>query len=375
MTRSVPRSPEELAACLREAAASGKRIRLDGNNSKSRLGGPVPEADVHVSTSGLDQVLIFEPRDLTISVGAGVPWKRFTQLLDENGMMVPMDPPFAAEATVGGVVAANSNGPRRRLYGTPRDVVIGMRFATLEGNLVQSGGMVVKNVAGLDMGKLLIGSLGTLAAIAVVNFKLTPKPHGARTFVSEFSSVNEAMALRDRILRGPLQPAAVDLLNPAASQAIGRKQWTLAVAVAGNPEVLRRYREELPGDMLEGEAEDAFWNPVREIAPQFLAAHPEGAVARVSVTLDTVGATMSTLPGKAVARAANGVCYAHVEDAAQAAALLKSNRAILEYGPASRTASLPMWPVKDSGYPIMKKIKRMFDPDHLLNRGRYYGDI
>jgi glycolate oxidase FAD binding subunit len=320
-------------------------------------------------------VLIFEPRELTISVGAGVSWKRFTQLLDENGMMVPMDPPFAAEATVGGVVAANSNGPRRRLYGTPRDVVIGMRFATLEGNLVQSGGMVVKNVAGLDMGKLLIGSLGTLAAIAVVNFKLTPKPPGARTFVSEFSSVNEAMALRDRILRGPLQPAAVDLLNPAASQAIGRKQWTLAVAVAGNPEVLRRYREELPGDMLEGEAEDAFWNPVREFAPQFLAAHPEGAVARVSVTLDTVGATMSTLPGKAVARAANGVCYAHVEDAAQAAALLKSNRAILEYGPASRTASLPMWPAKDSGYPIMQKIKRMFDPDHLLNRGRYYGDI
>ena len=90
--------------------------------------------------------------------------------------MVPLDPPFAEAATVGGVVAANSSGPRRRLYGTARDLVIGMQFATLEGKLVQSGGMVVKNVAGLDMAKLMIGSFGTLAAIAVVNFKLLPMP-------------------------------------------------------------------------------------------------------------------------------------------------------------------------------------------------------
>ena len=97
--------------------------------------------------------------------------------------MVPLDPPFADQATVGGVVAANSSGPRRRLYGTARDMVIGMRFATLEGKLVQSGGMVVKNVAGLDMAKLMIGSFGTLAAIAVVNFKLVPMPEAERSFL------------------------------------------------------------------------------------------------------------------------------------------------------------------------------------------------
>ncbi len=121
-------------------------------------------------------MLEYEPRDLTISVEAGLPWREFTSLLAANRQMVPLDPPFAADATVGGVVAANSSGPRRRLYGTARDLVIGMRFATLEGKLVQSGGMVVKNVAGLDMAKLMIGSFGTLAAIAVVNFKLLPAP-------------------------------------------------------------------------------------------------------------------------------------------------------------------------------------------------------
>ena len=100
--------------------------------------------------------------------------------------MIPLDPPFsdrAAEraafserATMGGIVAANTSGPRRRLYGSARDMVIGMTFATLEGKLIRTGGMVVKNVAGLDMGKLMIGSFGTLAAIATLNFRLYPSP-------------------------------------------------------------------------------------------------------------------------------------------------------------------------------------------------------
>src|SRR5207245_9644671 len=96
---------------------------------------------------------------------------------------VPLDPPLSGAATIVGILSANSSGPRRRLYGTARDLVIGMKFATLEGKLVQSGGMVVKNVAGLDMGKVMIGSFGTLAAIAVVNFKLLPMAAAEATFL------------------------------------------------------------------------------------------------------------------------------------------------------------------------------------------------
>src|SRR5437764_6645123 len=111
--------------------------------------------------------------------------------------MSTLDPPCGAEASVGGVLASNSSGPRRRLYGTARDLVIGMQFATLEGKLVQVGGMVVKNVAGLDMGKLLIGSFGTLAAITTVNFKVQPCPEVERSFVVPFSSLDHAFAARD----------------------------------------------------------------------------------------------------------------------------------------------------------------------------------
>ena len=183
----APSNSAELADALRAAASAGQTIALAGNSSKRRMAGPVEPADVAISTLSLRGVLQYEPHDLTISVDAGLAWRELTRLLAEHRQMVPLDPPFADDATVGGVIAANCSGPRRRLYGTARDLVIGMQFATLEGKLVQSGGMVVKNVAGLDMAKLMIGSFGTLAAIAVVNFKLQPMPEVERSFLLPFA--------------------------------------------------------------------------------------------------------------------------------------------------------------------------------------------
>src|SRR5207253_9710732 len=124
---------------------------------------------------------------------------------------IPLDPPFAANATIGGIVASNGSGPRRRLYGTARDLVIGMKFATLEGKLIQSGGMVVKNVAGLDMGKIMIGSFGTLAAIAGVDFKLLPRPAAEASLLLSFETLDDAIATRDRVLTGAMAPVAIDL--------------------------------------------------------------------------------------------------------------------------------------------------------------------
>jgi glycolate oxidase FAD binding subunit len=176
MDKLLPRSAEELAATLADAAAGNRQIRLGGAFSKDRMAGPITPADVIVSTSAMTRILQYEPRDLTISVEAGMKWCDLTSTLAANRQMIPLDPPFFETATVGGVTAANTSGPRRRGFGTARDVVIGMKFATLQGKLVSSGGMVVKNVAGLDMAKLMIGSFGTLAGIGVVNFKLAPAP-------------------------------------------------------------------------------------------------------------------------------------------------------------------------------------------------------
>ena len=137
---------------LASAAAKKQTITLGGAFSKRLMGGPVEPSDVTLSTAAMGRVLQYEPRDLTISVEAGMRYADLSSVLAQNRQMIPLDPPFANNATIGGIVAANSSGPRRRLYGTARDLVIGMKFATLEGKLIQSGGMVVKNVAGLDMG-------------------------------------------------------------------------------------------------------------------------------------------------------------------------------------------------------------------------------
>ena len=175
-----------------------------------------------------------------------MPMRELAACWPQNRQMIPLDPPFADTATIGGVLAANSSGPRRRLYGTARDLVIGMKFATLEGKLVQSGGMVVKNVAGLDMGKLMIGSFGTLAAIAVVNFKVHPQARSwSARFLLSFDTLDDAIAARDRILKGVLQPAAIDLLNPAAAGAARRRPLPAGGAGGGNAAAVERYQREI----------------------------------------------------------------------------------------------------------------------------------
>src|SRR5579863_9481468 len=215
-----PESPADLAEALGSASSRRQTVQLGGHFSKQNMAGPAIASDVTISTGALRRVRQYEPGDLTISVEAGMSYCELSRLLAEHRQMLPLDPPYSDAATIGGVVAANTTGPRRA-YGTVRDMVIGMQFATLEGKVVQSGGMVVKNVAGLDMSKLMIGSFGTLAAIAVVNFKLVPAPEAERNFLLPFASAADAVGARDRILASPLQPSALDLLNPGAAAAFG----------------------------------------------------------------------------------------------------------------------------------------------------------
>ena len=374
-----PESPEQLAEILRESVSSGKTICLAGNSTKNRMAGPIRESEVSISTARLNRLRQYEPADLTVSVEAGMPWAELSRILAANRQMIPLDPPFTDGATVGGVLAANTSGPRRRLYGTARDLVIGMTFAMLDGKLIDSGGMVVKNVAGLDMGKLLIGSFGTLAAIATVNFKLWPMPIQRRTFVLKFATMQEAIARRDAILSSALQPAAIDLLNPNGAARISEQAWTLLVEAGGSHSLVERYTRAIPdATVLEGDAQDSLWLRVREFVPSYLAAHPEGTVVRASATLSGLPALLGETEAALIARAGSGVCYACFPSP-QAASRWQTNgmRGVIEFAPQSLRADHPeaLWPHIDSGFAIMEKVKKMFDPGLLLNRGRLYGRI
>jgi glycolate oxidase FAD binding subunit len=385
----VPEGGEELAQCLAEAAARKQQITLLGHSTKGRMAGAIAPSDVTISSAGLNHVLLYEPRDLTISVGAGISYCELSRVLAEHRQMIPLDPPFSecgaysdgaalpGRATMGGIVAANTSGPRRRLYGSARDMVIGMTFATLEGKLIRSGGMVVKNVAGLDMGKLLIGSFGTLAAIATLNFRVYPMPIGTRTFVQDFEQIADVMAARDAVLKSRLQPAAIDIVKSSGD-------YRLAVQAGGSAAVLNRYTRELVRmRVLEGVEEEAFWRGIREATPQFLRAYPEGAVLRVSCVLSDVGRVLEALPAQAIARAGSGVCYGYFERAADLNAALRIppvGASLVEFAPPDfrQNAGLQnalLWPQPGSDFAMMKKIKQMFDPQGLLNRGRLYGRI
>ena len=352
------------------------------------MAGPVEPSDTEISTIGLRRLLQYEPNDLTASVEAGMRWSELERLLAGHRQMVPLDPPFSETATVGGVIAANSSGPRRRLYGTARDMVIGMRFATLEGKLVQSGGMVVKNVAGLDMAKLMIGSFGTLAGIAVVNFKLVPMPETERSFLLPFDSASEAIAARDKVLGGALQPSALGLWNPAAGATIGNRAWILAVRAGGNQAVVDRYEHELApfgdGVALDNDRQQTLWRHIAEFTPQFLARHADGAVVRASCTLKEVENVMASFDGPALARAGSGVCYGYFERCDDAAGWLgeaakRGWRALMEFAPEERKKTFDLWPAAEGTLPpgleMMRRIKALFDPSNLLNRGRLYNRI
>jgi glycolate oxidase FAD binding subunit len=340
MTAFCPESPVQLAESLRAWASEHRTICLGGRFSKDRLAGRPCPAAVTISTRSMNRLLKYDPRDLTVSVEAGMSWADLERTLHERGQMLPLDPGWVAESTVGGVVAANLSGPRRRLYGTARDMIIGMTFATLEGKLVNSGGMVVKNVAGLDMAKLMIGSFGTLAGIATINFKVFPIPAESRTFAMEFETAAEAFAQRDRILQSVLQPAAIDVINWPS-------RFRLLVRAGGSRRVVDRYARELADANVE---DDSIWDEIREFTPRFLAVNPHGAVVPIVSKPSEMAAIAENLKTPFIARAGSGVIYAHYAQDAPEVEL-------------------------SGGFAVMTKVKEMFDPERLLNRGRLYGRI
>lgn len=366
---------------LTRAAREKRGIELFGANTKRLMAGsPVP-GGFQISTVRLKRIVQYEPRDLTVSVEAGMSFAELNRELARNGQTIPLEGAYSDEGTVGGMVAANISGARRRLYGTARDLVIGMKFATLDGSLVQAGGMVVKNVAGLDMSKLLIGSFGTLAAIATVNFKLVPRPGASRTLLFSFDDVGNAMRARDAAIRGVLNPVAVDVLNPVLAAQLGLRGFVLAISFAGSEMVIERSNREAEAfgspNALTPEEEHRFWTALRNVTARHMEKFREGAVCRISTALADCGAALASVEGAGHAHAASGVVrawFTRPEAATRwlGGAVKRGWKGVIEFSADSVKPGLSLWPNPGGDFEIMKQIKHMFDPEGLLNRGRLY---
>ena len=389
-----PESVEALAAEVRAAAESGEPVETGGAFTKQRIGGPIAAPGKRISTSALNQALAYEPADLTISVGAGMRWADLTYLLAENGQALPLDPPFA-DATVGGALATDLSGPRRRRYGTARDLVIGMRFATVDGKVIESGGMVVKNVTGLDMGKLMVGSMGTLGVIATVNFKVFPQPERSGTFAFLSDSSHKLVAIRGKILQSAAQPTALDLLNGPCGRGLAvdfGADFVLLAEATGSDAVVRRTRStyevlaaEAGVEVItpEESAGEGLWRAVRAFHPTALEACGQGLMLRVSTTAAELAETLALLAGMApeawvLTRAANAVIWCALPDAAAGGRLLErlrkgGSKVLVESAP--QGSAVERWAASGTALEAMRRLKAELDPANLLNRGRLWGKI
>jgi glycolate oxidase FAD binding subunit len=201
------------AAALKSADADRLAVAIQGAGTKQ--GGTGTRVDVIVSTLGLTAGIDHVPGDLVATAPAGVTLDALNAVLRRERQWLPLDPPEAGTATIGGIVAANDSGPRRHRYGTPRDLIIGIEIALVDGRTARAGGRVVKNVAGYDLSKLLCGSLGSLAVITSATFKLAPAPQTSTTLVAAVDGSQRLSELALALSHSPLTPSAVELQTPS----------------------------------------------------------------------------------------------------------------------------------------------------------------
>jgi len=242
----TPASADEIVAVLRFANQHGLSVVPAGGFTQQQTGNRPPQVDVLLYTSRLTELEHYDPADLTIGVGAGWTVAQLSARVAADKLFFAGDPSLPERSTVGGLLATGLYGPHRHGYGGSRDYCIGVRFVTGDARKAKGGGRVVKNVAGYDMMKLLIGSQGTLGIITSASFKLFPEPRQTRTFVSEFVSAEEAFAFRNRVLHSPLDPICLELISPEAGGLLATSAtWSVLLRAAGSDAVLTRYRAEL----------------------------------------------------------------------------------------------------------------------------------
>ena len=180
-----PASGEAVGAVLEWASREKLCVLVRGSGTKIGWGPAPRQIDVLMSTARLNAVVAHRHGDLTATIQAGATLGDVNRALAQHRQWIPLDPLSADRATIGGLVATNDSGPRRHRYGAPRDLIIGVEFARADGRLAKGGGIVVKNVAGYDLPRLLTGSFGSLGVIVTATFKLYPLTAASRTLVVE----------------------------------------------------------------------------------------------------------------------------------------------------------------------------------------------
>ncbi|MBV8638850.1 MAG: FAD-binding oxidoreductase [Candidatus Eremiobacteraeota bacterium] len=394
---------EQISELLAASNREGKAVVVTGGGTLSGMGRPPARSDVTLSTLTLDTIVEDAPSDLTIAVQSGVRIRTLAQRLQKHGTHVPFDAPHPADATVGGTLAAGWLGPRRHLYGRPRDFVIGSVAVLADGTIARAGGMVVKNVAGYDMSRLYVGSFGTLAVIAQINLKTAAAPDVTRGFQMRLPEGTRARAL-DLLTGLTVTPAAAFWIDGFKTAVDGEDgaEGRLFVLLEGSESVVDRGTRDLRAAMgragvpetriVDAGARESFERIVdayiacvgeRSITYR-IPAFTDDAISRVH-GMRAIAARFE-LRTDALIDVMNGDIIFRVSDLDAHALGAKIEmfddalhdeepQALVIAGQHPSRALLAVWGCDTDGIDQMRALKEKFDPNRILNPGRFLAGI
>jgi glycolate oxidase FAD binding subunit len=429
-----PASPEQITAVMEYASANELVVVPAGGFTHQHTGSIAEKIDILLRTERLKAVEHYDADDMMIGVGAGTTLAEVEQIVGPHRQMLPLDAPQPERCTAGGALAAAAHGPLKHGYGGLRDYCTGVRFVTADGKIARAGARVVKNVAGYDLMKLLIGSYGTIAIITGASFKLFPRPRQTKTFVAEFAGREEAIRFRNRVMDSPLAPMCLEMVSPHAREIIrenphpvspksgetttpsranaardgdpgtrvGQPQpagdsWQVLVRAGGSDVVLRRYRAELGTSVareLDGNEDCQLWRQVADFPHVLFERSHNAMLLRVDVSLQDVGpvleaaeraATDNNFLCAAVGRAGVGALLVgfspiavdppsamqYVNAVSFMRGTVRDGSAVVLRCPVEAKRYFSVWGSTPNDIETMKAIKHAFDGKNILNRGRF----
>ena len=391
-----PESVDDVSRLLRLAAEERLAVAPRGSGTQMGLGNPPRRLDGVLDLAGLAAVVDYEPADLTATVQCGIPLAALAPRLAAQRQFFPLDPLDGSSRSVGGVLATNASGPLRHRYGTPRDLLLGVRFVQADGTVTWGGARVVKSVTGYDVPKLMVGSLGTLGVLVEATLRLHPVPESEGTWVVTFPAAERAAGLLAAILDSSLQPNRLEILSgTAAARTAGAA--AVAVSFGSVPEAVTAQGEDLVA-IARGEggrvatAEGDFWaRPwglladatvvLKVAAPPSEAAALCGEIQRLATGIGIVAGILGEAGNGVLHVALSGTLSAG-EWESRVIAPLRARLApaggsvVVERAPREVKERLDVWgPVEPATLALMKRLKSEFDLVGILNPGRYVDRI
>ncbi len=393
-----PRSVDELGEAVARRVAEGHAIYPQGGSTALDFGGIPGRPGVAVDLRGLGRVVDYPVADMTITVEAGITLAALREVLAREGQRLSIEAPRANLATIGGIYATDTSGPRRFGHGRPRDQIIGVRYVDAGGRPIKGGGRVVKNVAGYDLPKLLTGSMGTLGILAELTLKVRPLPEASALAWVPYPSLAEAALALEGLNTSATRPVALELLGPSASGRIGGPidlpggGWVLVVGFEDNAasvawQVGRLEQELGRADPIvrDGDESGPLWSA--------LADAQEGETRltfKVNLRPSMVAGFLADVdPGRwsTLSHAGNGIIRGHAEgepdlaaiapevDRLRAEAVRLGGNLTLPRCPTDWKGRLLVWGRPRADWAIADRVKRALDPAGVLNPGRFVGTI